>query len=68
MDFFTNSIIAVVEKYLMVQWVTPGGGDWGLARRPLTGLRALSKWAAREMHAELLIGSKTLSGVLNSFR
>ena len=49
---------------LVIQWLLPGGGDWGVARRPLTGLRALSKWAAREMYAELLIGIKTLSGVL----
>ncbi|PKP47883.1 MAG: hypothetical protein CVT94_10025 [Bacteroidetes bacterium HGW-Bacteroidetes-11] len=34
-----------------------------LKRPPLTGLRALSKWEARQMHANLFIGSKTLSGV-----
>jgi hypothetical protein len=37
--------------------IFPGAG------RPLTGLRAFSKWAARQMHTSILIGRKTLSGV-----
>lgn len=34
-----------------------------ILRRPLTGLRTLSKLGAGQIHAILLIDSKTLSGV-----
>ena len=34
-----------------------------ILRRPLTGLRTLSKFGAGQIHAILLIDSKTLSGL-----